>query len=399
MNPLAILVNILPEQEETLRGVLQAVDTDLAGNPYVRFPDSPHTHFARFVILSDDENGPRLLMTCNFDGEFEDYLGELAAVTLRPEAIWGHCEGYGHDTDLVSYLRSHSQKNRGVYVAFQDETVESVRTKVTVRQEIQGLLDHDDVAGYLNGERIYSFLDLLSSFPPHEVSPWTAFGNAVAALWNGFWKRLHDAFFALLLDPPIELAKRFSNAAIADEFDKVTVYTPEEVYSTPTVRKAISGQTSFTVYAKVKPGLRWRLRLAIALTGTSILARYGYPPGNFANVYTLWCFRWLWIDKRNRIVFQSTFDGSWENYMADFINNLVWALNALYASCEGYPEGGMADVYRFQRWILTHQPQPLVVYNAYPHETVLNFMKDREITGRLLDHYDATAVTAWLREL
>lgn len=396
MKPLSVLVAIVPEREETLRGVLREIEDDLDGNPVVRFGDSPHTHFARFVILSDADNGPRLLFTGGFDGELGPYLEELAAVTLRPAALWGNCEGYGEGTDLAEYLRRHSEKNRGTYVAFQDESVRTVRAKLTIRRKIEDLLDHDRVDEYLGGRRIYSFLDQLSSFPSPEMSPWTAFGKAMAAVWAGIGKRLHDAFFGILLEPPLEIAKRFSNAAIAESFSPVTVFTEDEVAAIPAVRKSVNGQTSFTVYAKVKPGLRWRLRLAIALLGTSVLAKYGYPPGNFANVFTLWEFRWLWIDGKKRIVFQSTFDGSWENYMADFINNLVWALNALYASCEGYPEGGMADVYRFQRWILQHQPQPLVVYNAYPDETVLDFMRDREISGTLLTSYDRDTVLAWL---
>jgi hypothetical protein len=395
MKPLSILVKIIPEREATLRVVLREIYEDVEGNRYIRFHDSPHTQFARFVVINDVDNGPRLLFTADFDGEYADYLRELATITLRPELLWGNCEGFAAGTNLPSFLSKHSEKNRGLYVAFQDETAQSIKTKIAIREQIEAFLDYDGVSRYLDKNRVFSFLDLLSRLPRPEIAPWTAFGQAVAALWVSIAKRLHDWLLPILL----KLAKAFSESAVEKSFDRVTVFSKEEMDRIPTPAKNVTGQTSFTVFASVKPGLWWRLRLAIALPGTTLLGRYGYPPGNFANVFTLHSFRWLWIDNKKRIIFQSTFDGSWENYMADFVNNLVWALNALYCSCEGYPPGGMADVYRFEQWILEHQPRALVVYSAYPEETVLNLMKDRQISDLLSAHYKRKSVDDWLELL
>jgi hypothetical protein len=395
MKPLSILVKIIPAREAALRVVLREILDDIKGNQYIRFHDSPHTQFARFVIINDIDNGPRLLFTADFDGEYSDYLKELAAITLRPDLLWGNCVGFAAGVDLPDFLSKHSEKNRGIYVAFQDETAQSIKTKIAIREKIEAFLDDGGVSRYLDKNRVYSFLDMLSLLPRREVAPWTAFGQCVASLWASIGKRLHDWLFPFFL----KLAKAFSESVVEKTFDRVTVFTKEEMDRIPAPAKDTTGQTSFTVFADVKPGLWWRLRLAIALPGTTLLGRYGYPPGNFANVFTLHSFRWIWIDNKKRIIFQSTFDGSWENYMADFINNLVWALNALYCSCEGYPPGGMADVYRFEQWILEHQPRALVAYSAYPEETVLNLIKDRQISAMLTAHYKRKPVEEWLELL
>ena len=67
MKPLSILVKIIPEREVALRAVLRDILDDIKGNQYIRFHDSPHTQFARFVIINDVDNGPRLLFTADFE--------------------------------------------------------------------------------------------------------------------------------------------------------------------------------------------------------------------------------------------------------------------------------------------------------------------------------------------
>jgi len=114
------------------------------------------------------------------------------------------------------------------------------------------------------------------------------------------------------------------------------------------------------------------------------LGKYGWAPGQFADVGTLHSFRWVLIDGGKRIIFLSVYDGSWQNYMGDFIDKIVWALDGVYNNTLDYPMGGMADVVPFQRWILNHQYEPQLFYRAYPNETVLNLIRDRTINNTLV---------------
>jgi hypothetical protein len=137
----------------------------------------------------------------------------------------------------------------------------------------------------------------------------------------------------------------------------------------------LNGQ--MTTITELKP---WRFpRLRMALAVNEFLGKYGYAPGQFANVGTLYSFRWVLIDGGKRLIFISVFDGSWENYMGDFIDKIIWALDGVYNNTKDYPPGGMRQVNAFQSWILDHQYPPLLFHKAYPTETVLNLIRDREI--------------------
>jgi hypothetical protein len=132
---------------------------------------------------------------------------------------------------------------------------------------------------------------------------------------------------------------------------------------------------------EVKPFRYLRLRMAMA--ANEFLGKYGYAPGQFANVGTLYSFRWVLIDNRKRLIFLSVFDGSWQNYMGDFIDKIVWALDGIYNNTKDYPPGGMKQIDAFKAWILRHQYEPQLLYKAYPDETVLNLIRDREINQSL----------------
>src|SRR5262249_58474446 len=123
----------------------------------------------------------------------------------------------------------------------------------------------------------------------------------------------------------------------------------------------------------------WLVRLTFLVN--EFLGKYGWAPGQFADVGTLHSFRWVLIDNNRRLIFLSVYDGSWQNYMGDFIDKIIWALDGVYKNTREYPKGGMKDVVRFQRWILNHQYEPQLFYRAYPKETVLNLIRDRTINN------------------
>lgn len=50
-NPLTMIVPIAPGQIEGLRRILDEIGRDVEESQYVRFRDTPSTHFARWVIL------------------------------------------------------------------------------------------------------------------------------------------------------------------------------------------------------------------------------------------------------------------------------------------------------------------------------------------------------------
>ncbi|NEO97079.1 MAG: hypothetical protein F6K56_46145, partial [Moorea sp. SIO3G5] len=93
-NPLTVIVKIKPGEEAALKSILEAIDSDPANNPYVRFPESRNTHLARFAILNDPDNGPRLLFSSNYDGDLDSYLNEIIQISPGMDSLWEKCQGY-----------------------------------------------------------------------------------------------------------------------------------------------------------------------------------------------------------------------------------------------------------------------------------------------------------------
>ncbi len=148
---LTVLAAIRPGEEKRLREVLRPIGNDIRGRtltdvsrPHIDFTRSRTIHFARFAILDDPNRGPerkRLLFSSNYDGDLNDHLAELMAITSDLDAIWGHCEGYAGAARFGAFIRAHAREPEAFYIAFRDETVERIRQVIALRQQVQSSLD------------------------------------------------------------------------------------------------------------------------------------------------------------------------------------------------------------------------------------------------------------------
>ena len=115
-----------------------------AGRPHIAFCRSRSIHFARFAILDDPDRGPerkRLLYSSNYDGDLDGHLTELMAITSDMDAIWGRCEAYAGAARFGAFIRAHAREPEAFYIAFRDETVERIQQSITLRRQVQPLLD------------------------------------------------------------------------------------------------------------------------------------------------------------------------------------------------------------------------------------------------------------------
>ena len=61
------------------------------------------------------------------------------------------------------------------------------------------------------------------------------------------------------------------------------------------------------------------------------------PRGRLARIRTIHFARWVFLDRRKRMVFFSNYDGTVESYMDNFINKTGFGLNAVFSNGIGYP--------------------------------------------------------------
>jgi len=111
--------------------------------------------------------------------------------------------------------------------------------------------------------------------------------------------------------------------------------------------------------------------MRVALAGLNFANRHFFGTHTLAGVRTLHFARWVPLDDGRRLVFASSYDGSQESYMNDFIDRLWWGLNLVFSNGVGYPStrwlifGGARDELAFKRYLRRHQVPTVVWYSAY----------------------------------
>src|ERR1700674_273784 len=93
-----------------------------------------------------------------------------------------------------------------------------------------------------------------------------------------------------------------------------------------------AGQASdFTLISKLKPGAAERVRALLADGFT------GERQKNTDRIATVHDLRFVIFDNDTRIIFASTFDGGWEQYIDDFGSIIPHEIDLLFHEFEGYP--------------------------------------------------------------
>ena len=101
----------------------------------------------------------------------------------------------------------------------------------------------------------------------------------------------------------------------------------------------------------------------------------------------------------------SNFDGSWENYLDDFIDRASAGLTAVWSNTVDFPRtrwlilGGARDGPRFKAAARDRQSYSNVWYSAYPELTVQQIDRNSAIREGLFGRATEATESAWLRNL
>src|SRR6185312_12014768 len=132
----------------------------------------------------------------------------------------------------------------------------------------------------------------------------------------------------------------------------------------------------FTIIANLKPGGAERLRQKLAASSKlgrqnqSLLDRMG----------TIHDLRFLIFDNDARLLFASTFDGDWDQYINDFAAYIPDELDMIFGEVEGFPGIRSPNI---KDAIVEHQVSSTFFYSAYPNESVKDIWKAMKVKGGL----------------
>ncbi|MBC8100147.1 MAG: hypothetical protein H7Y11_11945 [Armatimonadetes bacterium] len=410
-NALTVILKLDANQAaDALKEFLTVIGQDINGhrnNTHIDFDKFQTIHFMRWVMLpKDDPNQQRddrydyLLFTTNYDGDLAAHLKEFidhAGDAL--DKIFGSCIGYPtHRTsdptrfakDFQRYLVQHSYEHETFYIAYRGEGVRDVKNYIAVRRKIQNFVDLDAVQAFATAK----LEPLLEKLPnrPEIMTPLKRVLGAlrvavliIIGLLDFLWNLV--VVFAIR---PIRRALRRReqplNLQLNNTEPRTGIADIEDVVT----------QNQMTIINHIKPGLHWVIYLKFVLLLIAMAHKYIFTKGDLSGIVTIHFARWVIIDRGRYLFFESNYDGSWENYIGEFVDKANVGLNLVWRySTPGFPNGGVEDIEGFKKIIRDNQFPTQVFYSAYPKATVRNILNDRAISAGL----EQGAVRDWLQRL
>jgi len=164
-------------------------------------------------------------------------------------------------------------------------------------------------------------------------------------------------------------------------------------------------QNQLTHLAEVKTGSFRRLLQKFALWALHNLAVYNFNKGKLGGIGTIHFARWSIIDGGRRLLFFSNFDGSWENYLGDFVDRAAFGLTLAWSSNKEFPRTkwlvtkGAANEELFKSWARKYQQPTQVWYSAYKDLTVSNIYRNHQIALGIGKTMNDDEIKAWLKLL
>lgn len=425
-----ILAPVLEDRAESLLSLLKSMTTKpgLADpeNDLVRFGSYDRLHVARFFLVEantwrdievygqEPEPYPlHLAFIGDVDGDRQSFLEELVARDTDGLAkIFSHCEGAGQGDDLLRWMNAHNVEEAANYVNTRGRTVRQVHEEAALaavlRDELATLVEargsedpfriHEELVEFVSRkkadgslhltqperqslrERITNWIDLISvPLVLVVISPLVLLALPFVLIWL---RRLERS------DP--EILPRPDDARIADlgRYEDHDVTNP------------------FSAFGDVKPGIFRRVITTIALYLLNYSARHIFGRGYLTRVQTIHFARWVFVDRKRRVMFCSNYDGALESYMDDFVNKVAWGLNLVFSNGVGYPstrfliKNGAEQEAKFKRYLRNRQLPTQVWYKAYPGLTARDLARNGEIRKGLEKRPNgAKALRNWLSKI
>lgn len=416
---LTCTTKVQPARVKDLEGLLGEIEGELKdklATPRLPFGQVQSLHFASLVVFHDPTYGPYLVFENNFDGPPGAYLSELverAGAGLHE--VYRHCQGYPaaeslNPATLRGYLRAHVVRPGTYHVGNVNRDLARIRQERALRNAIEDHLDELVRTGQV-GSSPGAIREQIQAFV-RRSGDWAW---AIDPRPHLTWRELHlpkirSVLLALAAAPflgllvPVGLAWALM-LYLKERSDAIWPGPPSPEH----LRRLEDGedqppgiQNHVASLSKVKPGRLRRATLRLVLWAANLSARASIR-GSLSGIPSIHFAHWSLIDNGERLLFLSNFDGSWENYLDDFIDKAASGLTGIWSNTEGFPRtyglltGGARDGPAFKAIARDRSASANVWYSAYDDLTVQQIDKHSAIRADLFTPLDDEATKAWLR--
>jgi len=427
---LTVITKIRPDRVEDLRSLLEAIGQEINENPVISFASFRTVHFLRWVILDETSINKKripaqLVLSTNFDGKLSPHLEDLCSSNLDGLfQIYSHCEGAPKEKsvqELSDYLRKNRIPISAFYRGTAGREVGQIHQEQSLWKKIQDLL----------GENASGIVENLKAGLTDEIKKDSSFDWAFSQYKKEFNQKyggiilglqvvvILTALLALIIFLPIPayviptiiflllggwwiqlrvLEKKDEEKFIASRQDpsEVAILLKKEDFKV---------QNQLTHLVEIKPGVIRLYTLKFVLWAINLLANKVFNRGNLAGIQSIHFARWVIIDKGQRLLFFSNYDGSWESYLGEFVDRAAVGLTGVWSNTIGFPptknliRNGARHSAEFKAWARFKQIPTQVWYSAYPTSSIKNINNNTAIRQGLIKEMDTEKTKEWLQRL
>lgn len=400
-NPLTLLTPVREDSFEKLNEILEKFKVGLNHGLNERFDKLGTLHYARWFILQESSFRDktafavpvRLVFSSNFDGD-EDAHAE-ALVTVFPEyfdELYECCKEYPEASERntesrKNYLLKWKIKTDAFYNGAPGRSLQQIQQENNLIKFIRDFVRSKKWDGMTALQIKNAIKGEVYKHPEFE---WAKKGEPTRKKnWIGL---IIMGLVILILSPIliiwILIVHFFHERRDKNFYEKRSQLNDGLVHRLEMDEDLIN-QNQFTQVLVVKPG---KVRLVTVL-GQMLFARTLiknlFVKGKLMGIPTIHFARWVLFDDNKHMMFFSNFDGSWNQYLCDFIDKSGWGLTGIFSNTVNFPKTkflfteGAYDEEHFLAWSRGTQILTQVWYSAYHDLSIKNIANNTLIRNEL----------------
>ena len=393
--PLTLITPVIEDRKEHLLGFLKRLKMGLEHNIHESFENIGTIHFARWLVI-DQEKGqqPKLIFSSNFDGAIEQQIKDLCTTAADIiDKIYECCEGYPSQAERTTesraaYLHKWYIKPSAFYRGSPGRSLQQIRDEDKLHCSIRDFLNSKNWENHSAQDvkkQIYETVFSGAEFQWAKTSIKLPRVN-----WIGFFFLV----ITLLLLSPIlliwALIVQYGYERHDEYFTMKRSQLNEKKMKQLEEYEDLEIPNQFSQLVTMKPGKVRLITFNAFMLFSRVLIPVFFVKGKLMGIPTIHFARWVKFDNNKRVLFFSNFDGSWQQYLGDFIDQSGWGLTGIFSNTTKFPKtkflitGGAYDEEHFLAWSRHSEVQTNVWYNAYPHLSIKNINNNSRIRYELL---------------
>ncbi|HEY7771359.1 MAG TPA: hypothetical protein VIB55_24525, partial [Longimicrobium sp.] len=378
---------------------------------------------------------PKLLFATDFDGALDEHIDELLDVAGPGlDQVFSHCEGWpgSHDRAAVhGFMLRHHLASNTFYTGTMHRSVDQIHREEELHQAIERYLDENsgkadfprEPLAIRNRVRDWVFQNPEFAWARQQPGPFPkllfnpdyllqvgigallavlAALTVVVRLATGSWSTALMVVGGLVVVAGVVLGAAYAYLRKLEKTDPVILQNKSIDDLLSIEDRIVQNQMSSVIYIKEPLWFRGTILRAV-LAFINFSAKYLSNQGTLAGIPSIHFARWVIVDEGRRLEFFSNFDGSWENYLGDFIDKSHNGLTGVWSNCVGFPrtrnliQDGATDEQKFKAYSRDSQIPTQVWYSAYRWLSVDNINNNSKMRLGLYGDMTAAEAGLWVR--